>query len=135
MSMPATGVETVARSFEAFNARDVERLLSCTHPECEWFPFRAQLEGASYQGHAGVRRFLRDMDEDWSAFTIEPVELSRRGDLVVASGHVAGTGRGSGVNIDFVGGFLFELRDELIVRVQSYNEPAEAQAGAEAGGR
>jgi ketosteroid isomerase-like protein len=132
--MGATGGETVAQSFEAFNARDVERLLSLTHPECEWFPFRAQLEGGSYTGHEGVRRFLRDMDEDWSAFTIEPVELTAHGDAVVATGHVAGTGRGSGVDIDLLGGFVFELRDGLLWRVRSYNDPAAAReaAGADA---
>jgi ketosteroid isomerase-like protein len=130
MSVGTAGVETVARSFEAFNARDVERLLSCTHPECEWFPFRAQLEGGSYTGHEGVRRFLRDMDDDWSAFTIEPVELTAHDDVVVATGHVAGTGRGSGVDIDFLAGFVFELRDELILRIKSYNDPADAREAA-----
>jgi ketosteroid isomerase-like protein len=128
--MRAAGVETVALSFEAFNARDVERLLSLTHPHCEWFPFRAQLEGGSYQGHQGVRRFVRDMDEDWDGFTIEPVELTARGDLVVVLGRVRGTGRGSGVEVDFVGGFVFELRDELIQRITSYSDPAVAREAA-----
>ena len=130
MTVRATAVETVAQAHEAFNTRDVDRLVSLTHPHCEWFPFRAQLEGSSYQGHAGVRRFVRDMDEDWSAFTIEPVELTQHGDIVRVTGHVTGTGRGSGVDVDFLGGFVFELRDELIVRIKSYSDPAAARDAA-----
>jgi uncharacterized protein len=130
MTVRATAVETVTQAHEAFNARDVDRLVSVTHPHCEWFPFRAQLEGSSYQGHAGVRRFVRDMDEDWSAFTIEPVELTQTGDVVMVTGHVTGTGRGSGVAVDFLGGFVFELRDELIVRITSYSDPAAARDAA-----
>ncbi|MBN1528405.1 MAG: nuclear transport factor 2 family protein [Thermoleophilaceae bacterium] len=128
--MRATGVETVAQSFEAFNTRDTDRLVSLTHPHCEWFPFRAQLEGTSYQGHQGVRRFVRDMGEDWETFTIDPVELTARDDLVVVTGHVNGRSSATGVEIDFIGGFVFELRDELIMRIMSYSDPADAREAA-----
>ncbi|MEA2418935.1 MAG: hypothetical protein QOE60_1141, partial [Thermoleophilaceae bacterium] len=58
-------MEIVRRAFEAFNARDVERLVSLSAEGCEWRPLRAQLEGIVYRGHEGVRQFVRDMDEDW----------------------------------------------------------------------
>jgi ketosteroid isomerase-like protein len=38
-------VEIVRRSFEGFNARDVDELVGLSDPDCEWLPFRAQLEG------------------------------------------------------------------------------------------
>jgi ketosteroid isomerase-like protein len=126
----ATGVETVALSFEAFNARDVDKLVSLTHPHSEWFPFRAQLEGISYQGHQGVRRFVRDMEEDWETFTIEPVDLTARGDVVMVTGHVTGRSRATGLEMDFMGGFVFELRDELIQRIRSFSDPAQAREAA-----
>jgi ketosteroid isomerase-like protein len=34
-------VDVVARSFEAFNARDVNELVRLSTPDCEWLPFRA----------------------------------------------------------------------------------------------
>ena len=49
---------------------------------------------------------------------------------VMVTGHVTGTGRGSGVDVDFLGGFVFELRDELIVRITSYSDPAAARDAA-----
>ena len=67
---------------------------------------------------------------DWSAFAIEPVELTQTGDVVMVTGHVTGTGRGSGVDVDFLGGFVFELRDELILRITSYSDPAAARDAA-----
>jgi ketosteroid isomerase-like protein len=130
MTVRAPEVETVARAHDTFNARDVEGLISVTHPHCEWFPFRAQLEGTSYQGHAGVRRFVRDMEEDWSRFSIVPEELTQAGDTVFVLGHVTGTGRGSGVDVDFLAGFVFELRDGLIMRIKSYSDPAAAREAA-----
>ena len=40
--------EIVRRSFVAFNARDVDALVSLSTPDCELLPFRAQLEGIVY---------------------------------------------------------------------------------------
>jgi ketosteroid isomerase-like protein len=123
-------VDTVARMFDAYNERDVERILALTHPDCELVPFRAQLEGTSYRGHEGVRRFVRDMEDDWQALMIEPAEMVAHGDVVVVTGQVKGTGRTSGVAIDFVAGVVVELRDELVFRIRSYNDPDEARRAA-----
>jgi ketosteroid isomerase-like protein len=125
--MPLTGAEIVGKAHELFNARDVEGLVGITHPDCVWLPFRAQLEGSAYREHDGVRRFLRDMDEDWSAFRIDPIEMTEHGNSVLSIGRVRGTGRGSGVDIDFVAGFVFELEDGLVKRLMSYNDPDDAR--------
>ena len=49
---------------------------------------------------------------------------------MVVIGHVTGTGRGSGVHVDFLAGFVFELRDGLILRIKSYSDPAAAREAA-----
>src|SRR5215207_10919147 len=100
--MSQTDIDVVRGSFEAFNALDAERLVSLSAEDCEWVPFRAQLEGSSYRGHAGIRQFLADMDADWSEFTIEPGEVHEGGARVVVIGRISGIGRGSGVEIDTV---------------------------------
>ena len=66
--------------------------MALADPECEWLPFRAQLEGITYRGHAGVRQFVRDMDADWESFRIDPVEFYDRGDRVGVLGHVTAVG-------------------------------------------
>ncbi len=127
-AMSQHNVEAVRQAHDAFNERDVERLVALSDPDCVWLPFRAQLEGIEYRGHDGVRRFVADMDEDWTEFRIEPIEFRETGDQVVAIGQVTGQGSGSGVNIDFVGGFVFGMRDGLITHITSYSEPRDALA-------
>jgi ketosteroid isomerase-like protein len=119
-------VEVVRRAFAAFNERAVEDLIHLSDPDCEWMPFRAQLEGMSYRGHEGVRQFVRDMDEDWEAFRIDPVEFHDRGERVVVIGQVNALGRGSGVDVDSVAGFVFELRSGRLAKLISYSDPAAA---------
>ena len=94
--MSEQNVEVARRAFAAFNAGDVEGLVETSHPDCEWLPFRAQLEGETYRGHDGVRRFFNDMQEDWREFQIEVVELREVGGRVVLVGHIEGLGAAAG---------------------------------------
>jgi ketosteroid isomerase-like protein len=130
--MAMSNVEVVRRGFEAFNARDVEAIVELCDPAVEWLPFRAQLDGVAYRGHDGIRRFVADMDDDWDGFRIDPVEFHDRPPHVVVFGRVTGTGRASGVAVDFVGGFVFELRESKIARLVSHSDPAEALASLSA---
>ena len=122
--MSQENIEVVRRSFEAFNARDVDQLVGLSDPDCEWLPFRAQLEGTGiYRGHEGVRRFVRDMDEDWAAFGIDPLEFHDRGERIAVIGRVRARGRGGSVDIDLLAGFAFELRSGRIMRLTSHSNP------------
>jgi len=121
--MSQENVETVRRSFEAFNARDVDALVDLSTPDSEWLPFRAQLEGMVYRGHEGIRRFVGDMDDDWEGFRIDPVDFHDRDERVAVVGRVTALGRGSSVEIDSRAGFVFELRDARICRLVSYSDP------------
>jgi ketosteroid isomerase-like protein len=126
--MSQENVELVRRGFEAFNARDVEGLVALSDRDCEWFPFRAQLEGGVYRGHDGVRRFVRDMDQDWDSFRIDPVEMHDRHARVAAVGRITAAGSGSGVEIDSLAGFVFECHGGRITRLTSHSDPAVALA-------
>jgi ketosteroid isomerase-like protein len=119
--MSQENVEVVLRSFEAFNARDVDALVSLSTPDCEWLPFRAQLEGIVYRGHEGIRRFVSEVDDDWERYRIEPVEFHERGARVAVVGQVRALGRGSSVSIDSMAGFVFELRGARIARITSHS--------------
>lgn len=124
--MSPENVETVRQSFSAFNGRRVEDLVGLFDPDCEWLPFRAQLEGMVYRGHAGVRQFVSDIDDDWDTFRIDPVEFHDRGERVAGMGQVKAVGRGPGVDVDSLAGFVFELRAGRMSKVVSYSDPAAA---------
>ena len=128
--MSQENVEAVRQGFEAFNRRDVDALVAVSHPECEWVPFRAQLEGETYHGHDGVRRFVADMDGDWERFEIHPQELEDLGERVLVIGRVEALGLGSGVAVENLGGFIFDMADGRIYRLVSYSDPDQARAEA-----
>ena len=123
--MSQENMELVRRSFEAFNARHVDELVRLCAENCEWLPLRAQLEGIVYQGHDGVRQFVSDMDEDWEAFRIDPLQFHDRSERVAVIGRVSALGQ-SGVEIDSVAGFVFELERGRIRRIISHSDPAVA---------
>ena len=131
--MSQENVEAVRRGFEAFNARDVEGLVAVCESDCEWVPFRAQLEGIAYRGHDGIRRFVGDMDQDWSAFRIEPVEFHDRDPRIAVIGRVIAAGRGSGVEVDSLAGFVFDIHEGRIARLVSHSDPAAALAAVNPG--
>jgi ketosteroid isomerase-like protein len=91
--MSQENVEIARRSFEAFNARAIDELIRVADPDSEWLSFRAQLEGIVYRGHEGVRRFVRDIDEEWQSYRIEPLEFHDRGERVAVIGRVGALGR------------------------------------------
>jgi uncharacterized protein (TIGR02246 family) len=122
--------EIARGSFDAFNRRDAEGLVAITHPDAVWLPFRAQLEGQPYCGHAGIRQFMTDMYEDWSSFEVAVDDVRELNDRVLATGRINGVSRSSGVEVTGEAGFVFEFRDGLVVRVVSYSDPEEARREA-----
>jgi ketosteroid isomerase-like protein len=129
--MSEENVKVVRRFLDAFNARDVDVLVSLSAEDCEWRPFRAQLEGIVYRGHEGVRQFLSDMDDDWETFCISPLEFHDHVDRVVVIGQVNARGRGSNVEIESIAGFVHELDQGRIRRATSHSD---VEAALEAGG-
>ena len=125
--MSQGNVDVVGRSFGAFNARDVNELVSLSTPDCEWLPFRAQLEGIVYRGHEGIRRFVSDIDDDWEGYQVDPLEFHDRGERVAVVGQVRAVGRGSSVDIESIAGFVFELRCCRIRHVTSHSNPEAAR--------
>jgi ketosteroid isomerase-like protein len=121
-TMSQQNVELVRRFLDAFNARDVDVLISLSAEDCELRPFRAQLEGIVYRGHEGVRQFISDMDEDWETFRIDPIEFHDRHERVAVIGQVNARGRGSSVEIESIAGFVHELNQGRIRRLTSHSD-------------
>jgi len=125
---------TIARrGFDAFNRGEVEELVALSHPDCEWLPFRAQLEGGAYRGHDGIREFARDMAEDWESFVVEMDETCQFGDNVLIVGRVRALARGSGVTVENRSGFVLEFDGDRIRRLVSFSDPDAARQAAQAG--
>jgi uncharacterized protein len=129
--MSAEDVETIRRGVEAYNAGDVDGMIALTHPEVRLTPVRKLLEGGEYIGHAGLRRFMADMDEDWSERGIDVAEVHDTGDRVLVLGDFHGTGRASCAEVRYPVAWLCEMQDGKLARMVAYTD--QEQALTEAG--
>jgi ketosteroid isomerase-like protein len=91
----------------------------------------SRILGTAVRGRAGVRRYLREIDEQFDEWTMEIEDWRDAGDCVAALGHVRLHGRRSGVAFDQPVGILFEIRGGQLLRFETFlDEPAEALEAA-----
>src|ERR1700719_2176086 len=121
--MSQEDVEGVRQGLEACNGRDWDAMLETGDPEIEI----VTLMGGTYRGHAGWRLLVEQMAEEVSGFQFVPEDLIDVGqDRVVAVTRWVGTGRTSGITFfDTTIGFVYTLRDGLVVRQESFRNRAE----------
>ncbi len=85
-----------------------------------------------FVGLAGVRRFWELWGESFDDFRAEPEEYFDAGDSVIVITRVRGRGRDSGAAVDTPGfPMVWTVRDELIVRVEMFDDRAKALAAVE----
>jgi ketosteroid isomerase-like protein len=115
---------------EAFLRHDIEPLLETSHPEIEWYPFSAQVEGdVAYHGHEGVRRWWANMTATFEEFEASLDEVRDKGDIVLALGRLRARFR-SGITLDTEVGWVFRFRNALAVWGRAYQSHAEALEAA-----
>jgi ketosteroid isomerase-like protein len=125
-------VEAVREWINAFNRRDAEAILELAHPDVDYRPYLAALSGGSgsYHGHRGLRRYLHDLDEAWSAFEAQIHSLRAVGEHVLMEGRLRARGRKSGVEVDAEMAWLHSFRDGKYARLRIFQDSAEAAEAA-----
>jgi ketosteroid isomerase-like protein len=125
--MSLENVEIVRRHHQAYNRHDIGAFLEPLDPNVEWIPIMAALEGRTYRGRDGVRRWLEDLTTDWEIFETCPEEFRDLGDRVLLLGHWRARGRASGVELENQpASWLYEIKDGRVVRMRTYTDRAEA---------
>jgi ketosteroid isomerase-like protein len=126
--MSLDNVEIVRSAFLAFNRSD-PRWDEHWAEDCEFVSITGgQIEGATYRGHDGLRRYAKDRLDAWEELRFEPDEFIDAGELVVVVGILTGRGRGSGVPVDQPVAVAFELRAGKIVRAHAHTDAEQALA-------
>ena len=118
----AGNAEILRRGVEAFNARDIDRLVEFFDPETEMHSAFAQVDGGVYRGHDGLRAWHRDLEETWDEIRLDPEELVERDDEVLAYYAMHGRGSQSGVDVAMRVAHHVRLRDGLIVYLKTYDD-------------
>jgi ketosteroid isomerase-like protein len=135
--MSEENVEFVRRAIEIFRAALERRNVgasfdpSITAVDFEWV-LPQGFEGRTlWTGREGMFEFLdmwTEQFDDWS-FEVERL-IDAGNDRVVVLLHQSGTGKGSGVPVEWDSGLVYELRDGRVVRATNYTTRDEALEAA-----
>jgi ketosteroid isomerase-like protein len=129
--MSQDNVEIIRRAFRAFNERDVDAMLAnwADDVEMRLVGGFADLMGAEFRGHEGVRRWFGE----WVGSVdvrAEIEEIHDAGDRVVVVARAVGSGEASGAPVTLRGGQIYTFRDGIVIAVDNYYEAGEALEAA-----
>ena len=128
--MSQENVELFLKALDGYNRRDIEAMLEIWHPEAEWYPFTAQVEGDdAYHGHEGLRQWWANVDATFEELEASVEEIRDLGDAVLALGRLRARFR-SGVTLDTAIAWLTRYRDGLAVWGHAYQSHSDALEAA-----
>jgi ketosteroid isomerase-like protein len=120
--------DVVRRSYDAFNRRDLDALLSLYHPGCLWdmTHFEGWPDTPVYRGHEGLRKIFEEFYGAWDEVRVEPSDLLQIGPrlMVTCTLRVLGSASGAEVSLQFTQ--VGETRDGLIYIIDNYTNKSQA---------
>lgn len=126
--------DIVRRLFEAFDRGDTRAVIELCAEDIEFVPVTLRVAGRDepYRGHDGMRRYFADAGRLWQELRASPEAFHEAGDRVAVTGRIYAWGLGR--VIDAPAGWVWQLRDGLIVRGQVFDTRRAAleHAGVEA---
>jgi ketosteroid isomerase-like protein len=103
-------MQLARKGIEAYDAGDVEAALALLSPEIEVHSPPGTVNVGTYHGIEGFLRWTAMWNEAWEEFDrqVERVEAIGERHAVVVVRH-RGVGRGSGIEVTQISGYVFEL--------------------------
>jgi ketosteroid isomerase-like protein len=125
--MSEGNVELMRRFADAWNAGEIETVIACCDPDVEVHSAFAALGVGLYQGHDGVRDWLRDLEDAWGAgFRIEIERVFDLGEHTLAFSVWRGRGRHSGAEVAMQATPVARSRNGLLVYYKSFTQRDDA---------
>ena len=125
--MSQENVEIVHRWLAAFE-NDEEVFRDLTHPEIEWAPFEDN--HTISHGLDGAMRIRAAWLGAWAEHRLEIEDMLDGGDDIVATVHLIGRGRGSGVEVDVRLYGHLKVREGNVVYIYEHENRADALRAA-----
>lgn len=122
-------LEVVRRLYEAIERGDSATVLALYSPDVEWdmsgYPYGDMIDARS-RGHAGLRKFWRELYDAWGSYEHELHELIDAGDFVVSIVTDRARGRASGAEVEIDAFGVWMIDHGKITRVVWYRSRADA---------
>jgi hypothetical protein len=113
-------LETVRVLIERWNTgdRDTETIARYFDPAILLESPLASVSGAPYEGHDGIVRWMHDLDDQFSEWTIGTGDIRQADGRVIALATVSARGRSSGAPLQFDSAAVFDFAsDGRIARI------------------
>jgi hypothetical protein len=128
--MSQENVEHYRQGIDAFNRRDLDAFLALADPGVIGVSRVLAIEGGTYEGHDGARKWWTDLLEVFPDFEIAIVWVRDAGNLTVSELRNRAHGEGSAAPLEEFVWQVSEWRDGLVVRWQMYATEQEAVEAA-----
>jgi ketosteroid isomerase-like protein len=127
-------MDVIKAVYEAFAERDVEGVIAYLDDDVEFSAVTGDHAGRTepYRGHDGIRQYFRDLAEVWDELRMVPSEYRQDGNTVLVTGRV--TARSPARIVAGSTGWIWRMRDGLVVYVRVYPSAADAMAAFEGRG-
>jgi uncharacterized protein len=126
--MSQENVEIVRQGFEAFERGELDAMLDLFTDDVT--TYRADPDGATYDGKAGFLDATADWTEDFSEWRVLPQEFADLGDRVMVRVRQMAQGKSSGVRVEEDFWFLFEVTGTKVSKLSFYSRQADALEAA-----
>jgi ketosteroid isomerase-like protein len=118
--MSSENIELVRSLAETFEARDLDAVLEHFSTDVEWHEEPSFPEADVYRGLEAVRAYMSQFLAEFSEMHFQPVDLSERGEHVIANLRVSGRGRTSGATFELDAWWALTVRDGKVTRCIAY---------------
>lgn len=115
----ARNVALVREGIEASNRGDLESVVATLDPEIEFHIAPGLGNAGTYHGREGYLEGFGGWAEAWDDFTVEALDVQPVGERHVAvDARQSARGHGSGVEVGMRLGYMFEIRNGRLLRIQ-----------------
>ena len=129
--MSSENIDTLRECLEAFNSRDLERILAFLDPDFEAeVPPALSAEPDTYRGHDGVRRYFESFWDTMDDIRFRPERFWDAGESVVVAMRLTAKGRRSAIAVEQRFTQVWTFRDGKASRARTYASDAEALKAA-----
>ena len=124
--MSELNVDLWRRWIAAFNARDIEAMLTYSDPSIEFHSVFAAVGGGVYHGHDGIRAWHRDVDQAWAEIRLDVEEYFDLGEDTLTFFTYRARGKQSGAEVATPATVVTRWRDGFVTHVKVYIQRADA---------